>query len=238
MCEMVGNGRKIGEKWDNLRQISQFPHCSTASPPLPQYSSDAFRQPHWPTGEMGTSGLPDIGRFFGHRRWLEHWGPDLDPNLGPLVQGACAPRPRRPASAANGQGGRSRTQRDAPPPPPPPTPPPESATEASSIGVRWGGPARQHRRQGRQSIRRDTGGGGVVKRPPCVTFRRAVVSLRGPGQSPVLPFACCVGSLRSVGRCGRCSCWCHFRVRGAQSLVCWGCAECGGMCRLRVSGAQ
>ena len=40
---------------------------------------------------------------------------------------------------------------------------------------------------------------------PRVTFRRVVVSLRGPGQSPVLPFACCVGSLRSVGRCGRCS---------------------------------
>ena len=73
---------------------------------------------------------------------------------------------------------------------------------------------------------------------PCVTFRRVVVPLRGPGQSPVLPFACCVGSLRSVGRCGRCSCWCRFRVRGAQSLVCWGCAEWGMVCRLRVSGAQ
>ena len=74
--------------------------------------------------------------------------------------------------------------------------------------------------------------------PPCVTFRRVVVSLRGPGRSPVLPFACCVGSLRSVGRCGRCSCWCRCRVRGAQWLVCWGCAECGMVCRLRVSGAQ
>ena len=74
--------------------------------------------------------------------------------------------------------------------------------------------------------------------PPCVTCRRVVVSLRGPGQSPVRPFACCVGSLRSVGRCGRCSCWCRFRVRGAQSLVCRGCAGCGRMCRLRVSGAQ
>ena len=52
--------------------------------------------------------------------------------------------------------------------------------------------------------------------PPCVTFRRVVVSLRGPGQSPARPFACCVGSLRSVGRCGRCSCWCRFPVRGAQ----------------------
>ena len=52
--------------------------------------------------------------------------------------------------------------------------------------------------------------------PPRVTFRLVVVSLRGPGQSPVLPFACCVGSLLSVGRCGRCSCWCRFRVRGAQ----------------------
>ena len=72
--------------------------------------------------------------------------------------------------------------------------------------------------------------------PTCVTFRCVVVSLRGPGQSPGLPFACCVGSLRSVGRCDRCSCWCRFRVRGAQSLVCWGCAGCGGMCRLHVSG--
>ena len=60
------------------------------------------------------------------------------------------------------------------------------------------------------------GGGGLHTRPPCVTFRRAVAPLRGPGRSPVLPFACCVGSLLSVGRCGRCSCWCRFRVRGAQ----------------------
>ena len=73
---------------------------------------------------------------------------------------------------------------------------------------------------------------------PCVTFRRVVAPLRGPGQSPILPFACCVGSLRSVGRCGRCSCWCRFCVRGAQWSVCRGCAGCGGMCRLRVSGAQ
>ena len=84
------------------------------------------------------------------------------------------------------------------------------------------------------------GGGGcpVAGAPPRVTFRRVVAPLRGPGQSPALPFACCVGSLRSVGRCGRCSRWCRFRVRGAQSLVCWDCAGCGGMCRLRVSGAQ
>ena len=50
----------------------------------------------------------------------------------------------------------------------------------------------------------------------CVTFRLVVAPLRGPGQSPVLPFACCVGLLLSVGRRGRCSCWCRFRVRGAQ----------------------
>ena len=56
----------------------------------------------------------------------------------------------------------------------------------------------------------------VALQPPRVTFRPVVVSLRGPGRSPVLPFACCVGSLRSVGRCGRCSCRCRFRVRGAQ----------------------
>ena len=53
-----------------------------------------------------------------------------------------------------------------------------------------------------------------LARPPCVTFRLVVAPLRGPGRSPVLPFACCVGSLLSVGRCGRCSCWCRFRVRG------------------------
>ena len=58
--------------------------------------------------------------------------------------------------------------------------------------------------------------------PPCVAFCRVAVSVRGPGQSPVLPFACCVGSLRSVGRCGRCSRWCRFRVSGAQSLAYWG----------------
>ena len=40
--------------------------------------------------------------------------------------------------------------------------------------------------------------------PPCVTFRLVVVPLRGPGRSPVLPFACCVRSLLSVGRCGGC----------------------------------
>ena len=40
-----------------------------------------------------------------------------------------------------------------------------------------------------------------------MTFRLVVAPFRGPGQSPVLPFACCVGSLLSVGRCGRCSCW-------------------------------
>ena len=35
--------------------------------------------------------------------------------------------------------------------------------------------------------------------PPCVTFRLVAVPLWGPGQSPVLPFACCVGLLLSVG---------------------------------------
>ena len=81
-------------------------------------------------------------------------------------------------------------------------------------------------------------GGFTLPWTPRVTFRRVVVSLRGPGQSPVLPFACCVGSLLSVGHRGRCSCWCRCRVHGAQWLVWWGCAGCGGMCRLRISGAQ
>ena len=63
-----------------------------------------------------------------------------------------------------------------------------------------------------------TGHGGASGRrhAPRGTVRRVVAPLRGPGQSPVLLFACCVGSLRSVGRCGRCSCWCRFRVRRAQ----------------------
>ena len=60
-------------------------------------------------------------------------------------------------------------------------------------------------------------GGRVLSPPPpaLVPLRRVVAPLRGPGQSPVLPFACCVGSLLSVGRCGRFSCWCRFHVRGA-----------------------
>ena len=56
-------------------------------------------------------------------------------------------------------------------------------------------------------------------------------TLRGPGQSPVLPCACCVGSLYSDGRCGLCSCWCCFRVSGAQEMAHQGCAGwCGGRC--------
>ena len=46
---------------------------------------------------------------------------------------------------------------------------------------------------------------GLLSTGACATFRPVVVPLRGPGQSPVRPFACCVGSLRSDGRCGRCS---------------------------------
>ena len=37
-----------------------------------------------------------------------------------------------------------------------------------------------------------------MRSTPCVTFRQVVVPLRGPGQSPGLPFACCVGPLRPV----------------------------------------
>ena len=67
-----------------------------------------------------------------------------------------------------------------------------------------------------QSLRRMRSTQPPTTRSPCVTFRLVVAPLRGPGRSPVLPFACCVGSLLSVGRCGWCSCWCRFRVRGAQ----------------------
>ena len=61
---------------------------------------------------------------------------------------------------------------------------------------------------------------GMPLLPPCVTFRLVVVPLWGPGQSPVLPFVCCVGLLLSVGLCGWCSCWCRFRVCGAPP-PCW-----------------
>ena len=84
------------------------------------------------------------------------------------------------------------------------------------------GPAIQQRERAQTEITREgVAGQGCIGRgeggypPPRVTVRRVVVPLRGPGQSPVLPFARCVGSLRSDGRCGRCSCWCRFRVRGA-----------------------
>ena len=40
---------------------------------------------------------------------------------------------------------------------------------------------------------------GPLFQPPCVTFLRVAGSLQGPGQSPVLPLACCVGSLCSDG---------------------------------------
>ena len=85
--------------------------------------------------------------------------------------------------------------------------------------------------------------------PPRVTVRRVVVSLRGPGQSPVLPFACCVGSLFLYGALdshpffpshvasGRC--FLSAAAAGAPAGVVsafaepsrWcagGCAECGG----------
>ena len=68
---------------------------------------------------------------------------------------------------------------------------------------------------------RRTSEGGLLPPPPPraaprVTFRRVAVSLRGPGQSPVLPFACCAGSMLSDGRCGRCSMWYRFCISGAQ----------------------
>ena len=72
--------------------------------------------------------------------------------------------------------------------------------------------------------------------PPCVRLHRVAVSLRGPGRSPVLPFACCVETLHFVGRCGRCFYWRRFRIRGAQWSVCLGlCWLCAGaLCSLAV----
>ena len=61
--------------------------------------------------------------------------------------------------------------------------------------------------------------------PPCITFRLVVDSLRGPGESPILPSTRSVGPLLSVGRCGRCSCWVSF-LRSWSPVVgvlglCW-----------------
>ena len=68
---------------------------------------------------------------------------------------------------------------------------------------------------------------------PRVTARQVAVSLRGPGQSPILPFACCVASILSDGRCGWCSLRCRFRISGAQYGAHWVRAGCCGGC-LRV----
>ena len=66
------------------------------------------------------------------------------------------------------------------------------------------------------------------RQPPCVTFRLVVVSLWGPGQSPVLPFACCVGSLLSVGRCTVF----HVRLLGLPGTVQWGQTKPGAVCHM------
>ena len=80
-----------------------------------------------------------------------------------------------------------------------------------------------------KAFRRVTTQAGPHARPlptSCPACRWAPAPLRGPvitmmchalvpgfgrGQR-----SCCGGSLRPVSRCGRCSCWCRFRVRGAQ----------------------
>ena len=94
----------------------------------------------------------------------------------------------------------------------------------------------------------------IPNQPPCVTFHLIVVPSRGPGQSPVLPFARCVGSLRSVGRCGGAlagvvsafaepSSWCVGTVLDvAGCAVCasagpnsWRIGGCAGCCRGRLT---
>ena len=146
---------------------------------------------------------------------------------GPAAAVPLAPTPP-PCPTRGGPpflGGREGLVCTLPPPPP-------------SFALQFSGRLRGGWGVGLRVPQRGPAGHDVPIAPPRVTFRRVAAPLRGPGQSPVLPFACCVGSLLSVGRCGRCSCWCRFRVCGAQQLACWGCAECGRVCRLRVSGAQ
>ena len=57
--------------------------------------------------------------------------------------------------------------------------------------------------------------------PPLCDIPSGCCFFTGPWTVTVLPFACCVGSLLSVSRCGRCSCWCRFCVCGAKWLMCW-----------------
>ena len=110
------------------------------------------------------------------------------------------------------------------PPPPPPSALSAQISATTKRGCRpWAGSLLGTRKQGSRPFaapfphqRKRNRMGDWRSATPCVTFRLVVAPLRGPGRSPVLPFACCVGSLLSVGRCGRCSCWCRFRVRGAQ----------------------
>ena len=72
--------------------------------------------------------------------------------------------------------------------------------------------------------------------PPLCDIPSGCCFFTGPW-TVTRPSLRCAGSLRFVGPCGLCSCWCCFRVRGAPSLVYWGCAGCG-RCGLSVSGAQ
>ena len=89
--------------------------------------------------------------------------------------------------------------------------------------------------------------------PPCVTFRRVAVSLRGPGQSPVLPFACCVGccvlsAAAAAARAGVISAfaeprgWCAGAVLVAAGAVCalavpssWRTGGCAGCCGVQLT---
>ena len=69
--KLEGNGRKIGEKWDNLGQISHFSQSHFPFFPQPRHLSLKFlllaELADW---KMGIWGLADISRFFGQRRWL------------------------------------------------------------------------------------------------------------------------------------------------------------------------
>ena len=210
------------------------PHGSTPSPP-----DDRI----WPPQPRTASGTPRTGRPGPHGQGIGRGGAPTDMRgraLWSRLRASRSPAPALQKGVAGPKSGRNpRTptaalQPPQPLPQPPPSPPPSSNAQASPCG----GPGQYNEANPHQmpSKRASNTVHGPLKHahrnrcftasssarvapPPRVTVRRVVVPLRGPGQSPVLPFACCVGSLRSVGRCGRCSCWCRCRVRGAQRLV-------------------
>ena len=141
-----------------------------------------------PAGEdvplVGPRGLAGKSSVRWHHKSMHH----------PMAHRVSAPRVRPafgggdPAMRAGGRGRRRAKQSHGNG---------GAALKGAAKGVAKGDARRRKRRRGAGEGQtgglmgpadRDALEGGEV--PPCVTFRRVAVSLRGPGQSPGRPFAC------------------------------------------------